>query len=85
MALLTDDQIVLLGEIVEASRRAKCEFWAAQQMDGPAVIQHPGFDGGNRPEVYWPDLLALANAGMFTVVRPGDGHFSFAVSPAFRS
>jgi hypothetical protein len=49
-------------------------------MDGGAVILHPGFPGSERQEAYWPDLIGLAQSGVFTVMTYTEGDIRFDIA-----
>lgn len=78
--MFTEDQRDLLFALVEASRRAKEQFITVRTLGGEWV-QHRGLPDG-KIDLYFADLVALRNAGCFTVTNEGrHNDFSFDVSP----
>ncbi len=78
---LTERQVRLLSDIVEASRRSPERFMMLRTVDA-VWLQHPGFPDGPR-EIDFEDASALKDGGFLNVDEPGNyGGFHFVVAPA---
>lgn len=74
----TDDQVQLLSELVDASRRAKDEFMMLRHMNGTLLL-HKGLP--KEHEVDYGDVVVLQESGFLTVTHWGEHGFNFVVSP----
>lgn len=79
-ARFTDEQVSLLYDVVEASRRSREQFYMLR-CSGGEWLQHPGFVGGRRDFEYG-DAVILQDLGWLTTTHYGNhGEFHFVVSP----
>lgn len=80
-AHLTQDQVRLLADLVDASRKSCERFMMLRTVEG-VWLQHPGFAEGIR-QIDFEDAAALRDGGYLSVDEPGNyGGFHFVVTPA---
>ena len=80
-AHLTEGQVRLLADLVDASRKSGERFMMLRTVNA-VWLQHPGFPEGTR-EIVFEDADALRDLGFLGVDEPGNyGGFHFVVTPA---
>ena len=78
---LTEGQVRLLSDLVDASRRSGERFMMLRTVRA-VWLQHPGLPEGTR-EIVFEDADALRDLGLLSVDEPGNyGGFHFVVTPA---
>ena len=80
MANLLPEQLELLGRLAAANRQSRSrEPFLAVRTFGGESVSHPGLSSGSM-DVYWGDLIRLAELGLITVQKSDNTFMSFDVS-----